>query len=136
MCSTCKDLCHMFALQACTWNKILLVQWIICHWQIHCSFGASRICLCSEYNVQKSSEVAWRRRDGKLQRLLWSSICPWCYKHDTNTHSETQRNIYWNFFFLWHPSHITCNYKLLLTTKRSSHIFLWACPTPWIMVAS
>lgn len=103
VCNTCRDLCHMFTLQVCTWSIILLVQWIICHWQIHCSFGASRICLCKEYNVQKSSEVAWRRRDGRgdgyLQRLLWSSICPWCYKYDTYTHYKNQRNICWRFFF-------------------------------------
>ncbi len=79
------------------------MQWIICHWQIHYSFGASKMCLCSEYNVQKSNEVAWRRKDGRgdgyLQRLLLSSIYPWCYRRDTNTHSKTQRNICWRFFF-------------------------------------
>jgi len=48
----------------------------------------------------------------------------------TQIHITKTKGTFVGDFFLSNPSHTTCNYKLLLTTKRSSQISLWACPTP------
>jgi len=47
----------------------------------------------------------------------------------TQIHIQEHKRTFVVFFFS-SPSHITCNYKLLLTTKRSLEIFLWGCSAP------
>ncbi len=58
VCSTCGDSHCIFILHVCTLSKIPLVQQIVCHWQIHYSFGALRIYLCSEYLMLRN-QVKW-----------------------------------------------------------------------------
>ncbi len=100
------------------------------HQQINNALGFTKICVCSKHCVQKSNNVAWRKRVGKgygqVQKLLWYSIIPQNYWHHKNTCPKTSNN--WLLFFqVQRLQHVTTNCSWL-PQENSRHF----CGNAWL----